>query len=75
MAVERTPQTSRLQLQLQTGVDPDTHEPILSNRYFNNVKPAAADENVYEAAQVLVGLQKYELQEVRRIDTGSLFGL
>ena len=37
MAVERTPEVSRLQLQLQTGIDED-NKPIVKNRSFSNVK-------------------------------------
>ncbi|MGI6129134.1 MAG: DUF1659 domain-containing protein [bacterium] len=71
MAVQRTPEVSRLQLQLQTGVTED-NKPIVKNRYFNNVKTDAVDENVYNVAQSLAGLQEYSLLVVRRIDTSAL---
>ncbi|HHT70620.1 MAG: DUF1659 domain-containing protein [bacterium] len=71
MAVERTPESSRMQLQLQTGIGED-NEPIIKNRYFSNVKTDALDENVYAVAQSLTGLQQYPLLTVKRIDTGTL---
>lgn len=71
MAVQRTPEVSRLQLQLQTGVT-EENKPIVKNRYFGNMKTDAVDENVYAVAQSLVGLQQHPLLAVRRIDTNAL---
>ncbi|HHV07316.1 MAG TPA: DUF1659 domain-containing protein [Firmicutes bacterium] len=71
MAVERTPEVSRLQLQLQTGIDED-NKPIVKNRSFSNVKADAADEDVHAVAQSLAGLQQHPLLTVRRIDTSAL---
>lgn len=71
MAVQRTPEVTRLQLQVQTGVGEDS-KPITKNRYFGNVKTDALDENVHGVAQSLAGLQQYPLLTVRRIDTSAL---
>ncbi|NLG87308.1 MAG: DUF1659 domain-containing protein [Firmicutes bacterium] len=71
MAVQRTPEVSRLQLALQTGVT-EENKPIVKNRSFSNLKIDAVDEDVYTVAQSLVGLQQYPLLAVRRIDTNAL---
>lgn len=71
MAVQRTPEVTRLQLQLQTGIGED-NKPIIRSRSFSNVKTDAVDEDVYAVAQSLAGLQQHLLLAVRRIDTNAL---
>ncbi|NMA55369.1 MAG: DUF1659 domain-containing protein [Firmicutes bacterium] len=71
MAVQRTPKESRLQLQYQVGTD-EEGKPVIKNRYFNNIKHTATDENVYDGALTLAGLQEHMLLAVQRIDTGVL---
>ena len=66
MAVKANPLSSRLQLRLITGQD-DKGNPIYRSRSFSNVKPAAADQSVYNVGDALAGLQQHELDQIRRI--------
>ncbi|HHV56235.1 MAG TPA: DUF1659 domain-containing protein [Firmicutes bacterium] len=71
MAVQRVPEGARLQLSLQTGTD-EAGKPLVRAKSFANVKADAADQDVFDVAQALAGLQIYPLVAVRRIDTGAL---
>jgi len=63
--VVTVPRDSALQLRLVTGTNPTTGAPIVQGKTFNKVKSAAIDQNVYDTATALVGLQKYPLDEIR----------
>ena len=71
MAIQRTTEGSRLQLQFQTGVTGDG-KPIVKSRSFSNLKVDAVDENVHAAAEIVAGLQEHTLLVIRRIDTSAL---
>jgi len=59
------PRDSALQLRLVTGTDPVTGAPIVQGKTFNKIKSSAIDQDVYDAATALVGLQKYPTDEIR----------
>ncbi len=59
------PRDSSLQLRLVVGTNPETGAPIISSKTFGNIKSAALDQDVYDAANALVGLQKYTIDEIR----------
>jgi len=59
------PRDSSLQLRLVVGTNPDTGAPIVSSKTFSNIKSTALDQDVYDAATALVGLQKYTVDEIR----------
>jgi len=59
------PRDSALQLRLVVGTNPETGAPIINSKTFNKVKSAANDQDVYDTATALVGLQKYPLDEIR----------
>ena len=66
MAVVVTvPRDSALQLRLVVGTNPDTGAPIVQGKTFNKIKSSAIDQNVYDVATALVGLQKYPTDEIR----------
>ena len=67
MAVFSTPLDSILRIIVETGADLKGN-PIFKNRYFRNVNPAAADQDVYDVAALLVSLQKNVLSQIQRID-------
>ena len=71
MAVNRVPGGSLLRMVLQTGTDAQGN-PVYRNRSLRSVKPDAADQDLYDVAQVLAGLQEYPLNGVSRIDGGQL---
>ena len=59
------PRDSSLQFRLVVGTDPDTGAPIVNSKTFANIKSAALDQDVYDTATGLVGLQKYTVDEIR----------
>jgi hypothetical protein len=67
MAVITTSLGSRLQLKVQTGVDGDGN-PVLKTRTYNRLKSGASDEDVYQFATIIAGLQKHALYEVNRVN-------
>ena len=62
MAVVTTSLGSRLQLIVQTGVDGEGN-PVLKTRSYNRLKSSATDENVYDFAAIIAGLQKHPLMK------------
>jgi len=63
--VVTVPRDSSLQLRLVIGTNPDTGAPIIQSKTFGNIKAAALEQDVYDAATALVGLQKYTVDEIR----------
>jgi hypothetical protein len=59
------PRDSSLQFRLVVGTNPETGAPIIQSKTFTKVKAAALDQNVYDVATALNGLQKYPLSEIR----------
>jgi len=71
MAVNRVPGGTILQLELQTGVDAQGN-PVYRDKNLRYIKPDAADQDLFDVAQALAGLQEYTLSKVSRIDTSQL---
>ena len=63
--VVTVPRDSALQFRLVVGSNPETGAPIVSSKTFNKVKSTAIEQDVYDVANALVGLQKYPLNEIR----------
>jgi hypothetical protein len=63
--VVTVPRDSSLQFRLVIGVNPETGAPIINSKTFNKVKSAANDQDVYDTATALTGLQKYTVDEIR----------
>ena len=59
------PRDSSLQFRLLIGVNPVTGAPIIQSKTFNKIKSAASDQDTYDVATALTGLQKYPLDEIR----------
>jgi hypothetical protein len=59
------PRDSSLQFRLVVGVNPVSGAPIVNSKTFNKVKSAVTDQDVYDVATALVGLQKYPTDEIR----------
>ncbi|MGE4412431.1 MAG: DUF1659 domain-containing protein [Candidatus Caldatribacteriota bacterium] len=64
MPVVVIPYDSRLQLNLVTGMDPESGKPIIKRTYFNNVKDSAAEQDIFDVATQLVSLQKDSLDSI-----------
>lgn len=71
MAVNRVPGGTVLQLELQTGVDAQGN-PIYRNKNLSSIRPDAADQDLFDVAQALAGLQEYTLSKISRIDASQL---
>jgi len=59
------PRDSSLQLRLVVGTNPETGAPIIQSKSCSSIKAAALEQDVYDAATALVGLQKYTVDEIR----------
>ena len=59
------PRDSSLQLRLVIGTNPESGAPIIQSKSFGNIKAAALDQDVYDAATALVDLQKYTVDEIK----------
>ena len=59
------PRDSSLQFRLVVGTNPETGAPIINSKTFAKIKAAALDQDVYDTATALVGLQKYTVDEIR----------
>ena len=59
------PRDSSLQFRLVVGTNPETGAPIINSKSFARVKSAALDQDVYDTATALTGLQKYTVDEIR----------
>lgn len=71
MAVNRVPGGTVLRLELQTGVDAQGN-PIYRNKNLSSIRPDAADQDLFDVAQALAGLQEYTLSKISRIDASQL---
>jgi len=74
MAIISTALGSRLQVVVQTGTDGQGN-PVLKTRSYNRVKASAVDDNVYQFAVTIAGLQQHQLYEVNRVNEVSLENL
>ena len=63
--VVTVPRDSALQLRLVVGTNPDTGAPIVNSKTFNKVKSTAIEQDAYDVANALIGLQKYPADEIR----------
>lgn len=71
MAIIQMPDASRLVLTLDDGVD-DEGNPLTKTKSFNNVKPEASDEALFNVADSLAQLQTRDLVSVDRHDRAQL---
>jgi len=59
------PRDSSLQFRLVVGTNPETLAPIINSKTFAKIKSTAIEQDVYDTATALVGLQKYTVDEIR----------
>jgi hypothetical protein len=71
MAVVANAMDSILVATYQIGLT-ETGTPMLRQRSFANVRVAALDQDLYDVAQALYGLQTYPLTNVRRDNRSNL---
>lgn len=63
--VVTVPRDSALQFRLIVGSNPETGAPIVNSKTFNKIKSTAIEQDAYDVANALIGLQKYPLNEIR----------
>lgn len=66
MAVEIRPLSTRIQIQLDQGVDLNGKK-IMRSKTLSNVKSNAADQDIYDVVEALTGLQTYLVDAIRKI--------
>lgn len=71
LAVAKIPGMSRLVLGFEVGMD-EYGRPVHRSQTLQNVRPDAADQDVYDVAQALASLQLYPLGFVNRVDEAQL---
>jgi hypothetical protein len=71
MAVEVNPVDSRLRLRLEVGQDAQGN-PRYSTRTYSGVKTGASDQDVYDIAVMLAGLQVYPVVSIDRVNQVEL---
>ena len=59
------PRDSALQFRLVVGNNPESGAPIINSKSFARIKSAALDQDIYDVATAIVGLQKYTVDELR----------
>jgi len=63
--VVTVPRDSTLQFRLVVGSNPETGAPIVNSKTFNKIKSTALEQDAYDVANALTGLQKYPVDEIR----------
>jgi len=71
MAVNKVSGGTVLNLEVQTGVDAQGN-PVYRNRNYKSIDPSAADQDLYDVAQAIAGLQSYTLSKISRVDNAQL---
>ncbi len=71
MAVNRVAVSGVLRLVLQTGVD-EQGNPVYINKNLSNLRLDAPDQDLFDVAQILAGLQEYTLNAIQHIKTDRL---
>ncbi|HAG10282.1 MAG TPA: hypothetical protein DCK76_02595 [Desulfotomaculum sp.] len=71
MAVEKVSSGSVLNLEVQTGVDAQGN-PVYRSRNYKGISSSATDQDLYDVAQAIAGLQSYTLSKISRVDNAQL---
>lgn len=59
---------SVLRLVLEAGYDPETLEPVMKRKTFNNIKTDASATQLQSVANALASLQQHDLYKIERVD-------
>ena len=71
MAIVKVPQSARLTVKIQTGLN-DAGNPVFRSRNFANLKPDAADADVYSVGAGIAALQLHPVASILKLDEISL---
>ncbi len=67
MAVVATPVSSALQISVQTGTD-SLGRPVIKKRVFDELKATLTDQQIFDLALVLAGLQAFPVTGNQRLN-------
>lgn len=70
MAVVKLPQNSTIAIKLQKGVTTSGSPAYVTRNYPG--KPSATDQDLFDVAVALTGLQKYPVSDIARVDNAQL---
>ncbi|CUH95699.1 hypothetical protein P22_1776 [Propionispora sp. 2/2-37] len=70
MAVVKVPQNSTIAVKLQKGVTTSGSPAYVTRNY--TCKPAATDQDMFDVAVALMGLQSYPVADITRVDNANL---
>ena len=70
MAVVKMPQSSTIAIKLQKGVTTSGSPAYVTRNYTG--KPSATDQDLFDVAQALMGLQSYPVADIARMDNAYL---
>lgn len=71
MAIKANQADSKFKLVLNAGVD-ENNKNIIKNKTFANVKSATTNDNIYNVATSLAGLQNYTLTNIVKYEEYDL---
>lgn len=71
MAITKVPQTSRLQIKVESGTT-TSGQTAYKVRSYSNLKPGAADADVHAVGQALAALQQHPVASISRQDDAQL---
>lgn len=74
MPLQVQPMDSRLRIRYEVGLD-NNGNPRYSTRTYSGVKPTAADQDAYDVAAALSGLQVYPMVSVTRVNEAELVNI
>ena len=63
---------SSLRVKLDAGLSDSTDKTIVKSKTYSNLKNDANEQDVYDVAQALMGLQDYDVLEVLKQDSTTL---
>ncbi|NMB07080.1 MAG: DUF1659 domain-containing protein [Tissierellia bacterium] len=70
MAIRTIKENTRLKLELDGGMDGDKQ--IIKSKTFSRVKPEADNEDLYQVALSLGGLQALPVEKIKRLEEVQL---
>ncbi len=71
MAVNKIASGTVLSLELQIGVNAQGN-PVYRDKNLRSINVAAVDQDLFDVAQALAGLQEYTLSKIGRVDSAQL---
>ncbi|AEE97722.1 DUF1659 domain-containing protein [Mahella australiensis] len=71
MAVEVRPTVTRLRINMDYGTDANGRK-LTRSKSFNNVKPDAADQTIFDVAIALADLQEHPVTAIRKVSESDL---